>query len=119
MSNVSIADTGKLVRAILVIGSAYFTKTIAFFSQSLSEQQKLATFGETLCIAQTHHGMTSEVALDFTEQLTIVEDFRGDTKNVYMRKEFVQATEIPRLSLQTWSKFLDSHDLLAKAIEKP
>jgi hypothetical protein len=42
MPNVSIADTGALVRAVLEAGSTYFTKTIAFYSQALSEAEKLS-----------------------------------------------------------------------------
>ena len=48
MPNVSIADTGKLVRTILETGPAYFTKTIAFYSQALSETEKLAALGESM-----------------------------------------------------------------------
>jgi hypothetical protein len=38
--------------------------------------------------------MTSDVALDFTEQLMIVEDFGKDIGNVYAREESVQATDV-------------------------
>jgi hypothetical protein len=48
MPNVSIADTGKLVRTILEEGSQYFSKTIAFYSQGLSEADKLATMGKRM-----------------------------------------------------------------------
>lgn len=48
MPNVSIADTGKLGRIILEGGSEYFTKTIAFYSQALSEAEKLAALGESM-----------------------------------------------------------------------
>jgi hypothetical protein len=42
MPNVSIADTGALVRAILEAESTSFAKTIAFYSQALSEAEKLS-----------------------------------------------------------------------------
>ena len=48
MPNVSIADTGKLVRTILEAGSAYFTKTIVFYSQALSEAEKHVALGESM-----------------------------------------------------------------------
>ncbi|KAL4866368.1 hypothetical protein BDV12DRAFT_210554 [Aspergillus spectabilis] len=130
MPNVSITDTGKLVRAVIEAGSTYFTKTITFYSQALSETEKLGAFGERYQVKtrynkisasefqkfmETRYDMTSDIALDFTEQLMIVEDFGKDVGNVYAREEFVQATDIPGLSLQTWSDFLDKHDLLAIA----
>lgn len=46
LPNVSIADTGKLVRAVIEDGQQYFTKTIAFYAQSLSEAEKLKVLGE-------------------------------------------------------------------------
>lgn len=45
MPNVAIADTGKLVHIIFEAGSTYFTKTIAFYSEALSESEKLASIG--------------------------------------------------------------------------
>ncbi|KAF7595941.1 hypothetical protein BBP40_004087 [Aspergillus hancockii] len=123
MPNVAIADTGKLVRAILEAGATYFTKTIAFYSEALSESGKLASIGsryhvpiqyqklnssEFQELLETRDGMSSEIALDFTEQLMMFELFG----NVYADPEFVQAREIPGLSLQTWSDFLRDNDLL-------
>ncbi|KAL4880039.1 hypothetical protein BJY04DRAFT_219571 [Aspergillus karnatakaensis] len=126
MPNVSIIDTGKLVRAILEAGSAYLTRTIAFYSQALSEAEKLAALGkkyqvptrydkisarEFQRILESRYKMTSAIALDLTEQLMILEEFGKDVGNVYARQEFVQATDIPGLSLQSWSDFLDRNDL--------
>lgn len=49
MPNVAIADTGKLIQTILEAGLAvYFTKTIAFYSQALSEAEKLTALGESM-----------------------------------------------------------------------
>lgn len=48
LPNVSIADTGKLVRAVIEGGSNYFEKSIAFYSQSLSESEKLTELGNGL-----------------------------------------------------------------------
>jgi hypothetical protein len=42
LPNVAIADTGKLVHAIVENQKSYFEKTIAFYSQGLSEGDKLA-----------------------------------------------------------------------------
>lgn len=48
LPNVSIADTGKLVRAVIEHGKKYFESTIAFYSQSLSESEKLTELGNGL-----------------------------------------------------------------------
>ncbi|KAK6837461.1 hypothetical protein RU639_001464 [Aspergillus parasiticus] len=122
MPNVAIADTGKLVHTILQAGSTYFTKTIAFYSEALSEFEKLASIAskynvptkyqklsssECQELLESRDGMSPEIALDFTEQLMMFELFG----NVYANQEFVQAREIPGLSLQTWSEFLLENDL--------
>ncbi|PYH82699.1 NmrA-like family protein [Aspergillus uvarum CBS 121591] len=124
MPNVSIRDTGKLVRLVLESGSTYFTHTIAFYGQALSEADKLASIGRKYNLQtkyrtlnpddyqrllETRDGMSPEIALDFTEQLLMFERFG----NVYDTPEFVQAKEIPGLKLQTWAEFLAEHDLLA------
>ncbi|KAL7891951.1 hypothetical protein HDV63DRAFT_415581 [Trichoderma sp. SZMC 28014] len=125
LPNVSIADTGKLVSAVIEDGPQYYTKTIAFYAQSLSEAEKLKVLGEVLNVptkynqispAEFQQGlidtypMTDENALDFTEQLMIFETFG----NVYARDEFIQAADIPGLSLTTWREFIQRHDLLGK-----
>ncbi|KAK1147562.1 hypothetical protein N8T08_000904 [Aspergillus melleus] len=122
MPNVSIGDTGKLVQLVLESGTTYFTKTIAFYNQALTEADKLTaieynlqtryhTLGpdEFQKLLETRDGMSSEIALDFTEQLLMFEKFG----NVYDAPEFVQAKEIPGLKLQTWDEFLEENDLLA------
>lgn len=48
MPNVAIRDTGKLVHLVLEAGSPYFTKTIAFWAQALSEADKLAELGSCM-----------------------------------------------------------------------
>ncbi|KAL4801093.1 hypothetical protein BDV19DRAFT_396448 [Aspergillus venezuelensis] len=123
LPNVSIADTGKLVHIVLENGPVYFTKTIAFWSEALSEAAKLAELGQYYNVSTRYHaasasdfqqilmardGMSEEIALDFTEQLLIFEK----CGNVYARDEFVQAREIPGLKLQTWSEFIRQHKLL-------
>ncbi|KAL5363817.1 nmrA-like family protein [Aspergillus floccosus] len=123
LPNVAIADTGKLVHSILEAGSVYFTKTIAFWAQALSEAGKLAELGEYYNVPTRYHpatasefqqllmsrdGMSEDIALDFTEQLMIFEK----CGNVYERDEFVQAKEIPGLELETWSEFIRKHKLL-------
>ncbi|KAF9884863.1 hypothetical protein FE257_001206 [Aspergillus nanangensis] len=129
LPNVSIADTGKLVQIILEAGSTYFTKTIAFYAQALSESEKLAELGEMYNIPtryrrisasefqrslETGAGMSEEIALDFTEQLMIFEE----CGNVYSREEFLQASEIPGLTLTTWSEFLAEHNVaLRKSLQ--
>lgn len=54
MPNVAIADTGKLVHTILQAGSKYFTKTIAFYSEALSESEKLAKIGSRMLPCQVN-----------------------------------------------------------------
>ncbi|KAJ5817045.1 hypothetical protein N7447_009278 [Penicillium robsamsonii] len=127
MPNVAIADTGKLVRTIFEAGSQYFKKTIAFYSQSLSEAEKLATIGKLYNIPtsyrkssssefqrllQSRDGLSEEIALDFAEQLMIFEK----CGNVYASEEFVQASEIPGLKLKSWTEFLDEYDLPLKGL---
>ncbi|KAL4933670.1 uncharacterized protein BDV17DRAFT_278842 [Aspergillus undulatus] len=115
-----------LVRAFLEAGSTYFTKTIAFYSQAMSEAEKLAELervqydipmrytkaipSKFQWLLESSYGMSSEILLDFVEQLLIMEGFG----NIYGREEFVQAVEILVLTLQTWSESLDEHDLLSK-----
>ncbi|KAL6857368.1 NAD(P)-binding protein [Trichoderma novae-zelandiae] len=126
MPNVAIADTGKLVRAVVEGKTAYFEKTIAFWAQGLSEGEKLARLGNELGLAFEYKkstpehfqvrlevaGLTPEIALDFTEQLLMFEYFG----NVYASHDFVQAREIPNLSLKTWENFVREHkeELIAK-----
>ncbi|KAL2816930.1 hypothetical protein BJX63DRAFT_441297 [Aspergillus granulosus] len=123
LPNVAIRDTGKLVHLVVEAGSTYFTKTIAFWAQALSEASKLAELGsyynvpthyeassssEFQQLLKTRDGMSEDIALDFTEQLLIFEK----CGNVYAREEFVQAKDIPGLKLQTWSEFIRQHKLL-------
>ncbi|KAJ5090707.1 hypothetical protein N7532_009391 [Penicillium argentinense] len=122
MPNVAIADTGKLVRAILEAGSRYLEKTVAFYCEGLSEAEKLAIIGKRYNvptqyrqvsssqfqkILQSRDGFSEEIALDFAEQLMIFEK----CGNVYANGEFVQANQIPGLKLQTWTEFLDKNQL--------
>ncbi|KAL7786994.1 hypothetical protein V8C37DRAFT_391446 [Trichoderma ceciliae] len=126
MPNVAIADTGKLVRTIVENQQSYFEKTIAFYTQEISEGDKLAQLAKALDITFEYQkltpeqfqqrlevaGMTPELALIFTEQFLIFENFG----NVYASHDFVQASEIPGLSLQTWEEFIQEHkeELLTK-----
>lgn len=47
MPNGSIRDTGKLVRVILEAEATYFTKTVAFYSEAISEAEKQAMIGKS------------------------------------------------------------------------
>ncbi|PTB71689.1 NAD(P)-binding protein [Trichoderma longibrachiatum ATCC 18648] len=126
LPNVAIADTGKLVRAVVEDKATYFEKTIAFWAEGLSEGEKLARLGSELGIPVEYRkstpeqfqkgleeaGLTAEISLDFTEQLLMFEYFG----NVYASHDFVQAREIPQLSLRTWDDFVREHkdELMAK-----
>lgn len=50
LPNVAISDTGKLVHIILEAGAVYFTKTIVFWAQGLSEAEKLVELGQCMLI---------------------------------------------------------------------
>jgi hypothetical protein len=48
LPNVAIEDTGKLVDYVIRHGGRYQTKTIAFFSEELSEAEKAETIGRSM-----------------------------------------------------------------------
>ncbi|KAJ5576902.1 hypothetical protein N7535_003828 [Penicillium sp. DV-2018c] len=125
MPNAAIADTGKLVVEILSDRQRYYKKTIAFYSEALSEAEKMKTLGQILDIPvqyqqissaefqrKLERDMPAEIALDFTEQIMIFEEFG----NVYGSDDFIQAHQIQGLSLQSWSDFVQSHDLRSKMV---
>lgn len=66
LPNVAIADTGKLVHLILEAGSTYFTRTIAFWAQALSEAEKLAELGKCMntCHSSTNRLLPIGLILD-------------------------------------------------------
>ncbi|UKZ74458.1 hypothetical protein TrVFT333_002127 [Trichoderma virens FT-333] len=128
LPNVAIADTGKLVRTVVENRQTYFEKSIAFYAQGISEGDKLVTLAKEIGIPFEYKkstpeqfqrrleaaGMTPETALDFTEQLLIFEYFG----NIYASHDFVQAKEIPGLSLQSWEEFvLENKEELVEKIE--
>ncbi|KAL7929010.1 hypothetical protein V8C35DRAFT_332028 [Trichoderma chlorosporum] len=126
LPNVAISDTGKLVRTVVENPQNYFEKTIAFYAQGISEGEKLALLANAIGIPFKYQkstpeqfqrrleasGLSPEMALDFTEQLLIFEYFG----NIYSSHGFVQAKEIPGLSLQTWEEFVSQNkeELMAK-----
>ncbi|PTB38653.1 hypothetical protein M441DRAFT_91277 [Trichoderma asperellum CBS 433.97] len=119
LPNVAISDTGKLVHAVVENRKSYLEKAIAFYAQALSEGEKLAQLAKELGVTFEYRkstpgqfqqrledaGMIPELALDFTEQLLIFEYFG----NIYASHDFVQATEIPGLSLKTWEEFIQEN----------
>ncbi|KAL9476298.1 hypothetical protein ACSS6W_006139 [Trichoderma asperelloides] len=119
LPNVAISDTGKLVYAVVENRKSYLEKAIAFYAQALSEGEKLAQLSKELGVTFEYRkstpgqfqkrledaGMIPELALDFTEQLLIFEYFG----NIYASHNFVQATEIPGLSLKTWEEFIQEN----------
>lgn len=46
LPNVAITDTGKLVRTVVQNPKTYFEKSIAFYSQGISEGEKLVTLAK-------------------------------------------------------------------------
>ncbi|KAL7948104.1 hypothetical protein V8C42DRAFT_363532 [Trichoderma barbatum] len=126
LPNVAIADTGKLVHTVVQNQQAYFEKIIAFYAQGLSEGEKLIALANEIGVPFDYQrttpehfqkrletaGMRPEDALDFTEQLLIFEYFG----NVYASHDFVQANEIPGLTLKSWEEFILEHkeELIAK-----
>ncbi|KAJ5613441.1 hypothetical protein N7510_006635 [Penicillium lagena] len=124
LPNVSITDTGKLVRLVILNGAQYFRKSIAFYAEALSEAEKLREMGRLLGIATVYKsitpaqfqsrlisgGMSPVMALDYTEQLQIFEE----CGQIYDDPNLIQAFEIPGLSLKTWKEFIKENDVLAK-----
>ncbi|KAK6451450.1 hypothetical protein FP744_10007701 [Trichoderma asperellum] len=112
-------NAGKLVYAVVENRKSYLEKAIAFYAQALSEGEKLAQLSKELGVTFEYRkstfgqfqkrledaGMIPELALDFTEQLLIFEYFG----NIYASHDFVQATEIPGLSLKTWEEFIQEN----------
>ncbi|KAL7916560.1 hypothetical protein GGI35DRAFT_473834 [Trichoderma velutinum] len=126
LPNVAITDTGRLVRTVVENPKTYFEKSIAFYAQGISEGEKLATLAKEIGIPFEYRkstpeqfqrrlesvGMSPESALDFTEQLLIFEYFG----QIYASHDYIQAHEIPGLSLQTWEEFVleNKEELIAK-----
>ncbi|PNP57278.1 hypothetical protein THARTR1_02724 [Trichoderma harzianum] len=126
LPNVAITDTGRLVRTVVGSPKTYFEKSIAFYAQGVSEGEKLVTLAKEIGIPFEYRkstpeqfqrrlesvGMSPELALDFTEQLLIFEYFG----QVYASHDYIQAHEIPGLSLKTWDEFVleNKEELIAK-----
>ncbi|KAM0306223.1 hypothetical protein HYE67_002231 [Fusarium culmorum] len=120
LPNVAISDTGKLVQYILDHPDQCLEKTIAFYSETISEGEKVRSMAKAYNIDIRYHEMSSDefqgilkkhmgdvTALDFTEQLLIFRDFGM----IYGRPEFVQANQLPGLKLTTWKEFMEANDL--------
>ncbi|QPC71307.1 hypothetical protein HYE68_002059 [Fusarium pseudograminearum] len=120
LPNVAISDTGKLVQYILDHPDQCLEKTIAFYSEAISEGEKIRSMAKAYDIDIRYHEMSSNefqgilkkhmgdvTALDFTEQLLIFRDFGM----IYGRPEFVQANQLPGLKLTTWKEFMEANDL--------
>ncbi|UZP39363.1 hypothetical protein NXS19_007179 [Fusarium pseudograminearum] len=120
LPNVAISDTGKLVQYILDHPDQCLEKTIAFYSEAISEGEKIRSMAKAYNIDIRYHEMSSDefqgilkkhmgdvTALDFTEQLLIFRDFGM----IYERPEFVQANQLPGLKLTTWKEFMEANDL--------
>ncbi|CAH0024687.1 unnamed protein product [Clonostachys rhizophaga] len=128
LPNVAISDTGRLVQYILDYPDLCLEKTIAFYSQSISEGKKIQSLASAYNIniryelmspeefqtSLKKHKMDDVTALDFTEQLLIFRDFG----NIYKRSEFVQANQLPGLKLTTWDEFLAANNLLSHMTSK-
>ncbi|KAF4466382.1 hypothetical protein FALBO_6766 [Fusarium albosuccineum] len=123
LPNVAISDTGKLVQYILDHPDTCLEKTIAFYSEAMSEGQKIKSIASAYDIQIRYKQMSSDefqsmlmkqnmdvtTALDFTEQLLIFRDFGM----IYGRSEFIQANQLPGLDLMTWEEFMANNDLLS------
>ncbi|KAF2994363.1 hypothetical protein E8E13_001288 [Curvularia kusanoi] len=122
LPNVSIADTGKLVRHVIEHGGDFASKVIAFYGEAISEGAKLEALGKYHNIPVKYQKISERQfrdmletkmpaisALDFTEQLLI---FEG-CGMIYARPEFVQANKIEGLKLKTWDEFLQEANLLS------
>ncbi|KAF5669048.1 hypothetical protein FDENT_11644 [Fusarium denticulatum] len=120
LPNVAISDTGKLVQYILDHPNEYLEKEITFYSEAISEGEKIRSMASAYGIDIRYNELSSEefqsnlkgkmddmCALDFTEQLLI---FR-DCGMIYARPEFIQANELPGLDLLKWKDFMAANNL--------
>ncbi|KAK2691615.1 hypothetical protein QWA68_007785 [Fusarium oxysporum] len=120
LPNVAISDTGKLVQYILDHPDECLEKTIAFYSEAISEGDKIKSMASAYGIDIRYNELSSEefqsilkskmddtCALDFTEQLLIFRDFGM----IYARPEFLQANKLPGLDLMKWEDFMAVHNL--------
>ncbi|KAH7173973.1 uncharacterized protein B0J16DRAFT_376534 [Fusarium flagelliforme] len=120
LPNVAISDTGKLIQYILDHPDKCLEKEIAFYSEAISEGQKIRDMASAYGIDIRYNELSSEefqgnlrkhmsdiTALDFAEQLLIFRDFGM----IYERPEFVQANQLPGLKLTTWKEFMETNDL--------
>ncbi|KAI6777360.1 hypothetical protein HG530_001305 [Fusarium avenaceum] len=124
LPNVAISDTGRLVQYILDHPEEYLEKSIAFYSEAISEGHKIQSIASAYDIDISYHEMTTDefkgilkksnmsdmTALDFTEQLLI---FR-ECGMIYERPEFIQANKLPGLKLTSWDEFLAANNLLSR-----
>ncbi|PYI07316.1 NAD(P)-binding protein [Aspergillus sclerotiicarbonarius CBS 121057] len=126
LPNVSIADTGRLVDHVIRRKSEFLTKTIAFYSEALSERDKADTIARVFGIPVEYRQLTPRefqhrlaqmdptIALDYTEQLMMFEE----CGMIYSRPEFIQANQLPGLRLTTWGEFIASHDIISYMVSK-
>ncbi|KAJ8115546.1 hypothetical protein OPT61_g2833 [Boeremia exigua] len=128
LPNVAISDTGILVQHVIEHGNEYCARTIAFYSEAISELEKLNALAKYYSIPVRYEQITEAEfrasletkmppisALDFTEQLMIFDD----CGMIYARPEFLQANEIKGLTLKTWEDFIRSEDLLSSMQVEP
>ncbi|KAF5544531.1 hypothetical protein FPHYL_11021 [Fusarium phyllophilum] len=120
LPNVAISDTGKLVQYILDHPNECLEKEISFYSEAISEGDKIKSIASAYGIDIRYNELSSEqfqsilkskmddmCALDFTEQLLIFRDFGM----IYARPEFIQANELPGLDLMKWDDFMAANNL--------
>ncbi|KAF5724676.1 hypothetical protein FMUND_562 [Fusarium mundagurra] len=120
LPNVAISDTGKLVQYILDHPDECLGKEIAFYSEAISEGEKIKSMASAYGIDIRYNelsfaefqsilkGKMDDVcALDFTEQLLIFRNFGM----IYARPEFIQANELPGLDVIKWDNFMAAHNL--------
>ncbi|KAF5970912.1 hypothetical protein FCOIX_10135 [Fusarium coicis] len=120
LPNVAISDTGKLVQYVLDHPDECLEKEIAFYSEAISEGEKINSMASAYGIDIRYKELSSEefqsnlkskmddvCALDFTEQLLIFRDFGM----IYTRPEFIRANELPGLDLMKWEEFMAANNL--------
>lgn len=87
LPNVAIADTGKLVRAVVEDKATYFEKTIAFWAEGLSEGEKLARLGSgTFCRRRSSSfGVASRELTRTLLELGIPVEYRKSTPEQFQK----------------------------------
>ncbi|KAG5754668.1 hypothetical protein H9Q70_002688 [Fusarium xylarioides] len=141
LPNVAISDTGKLVQYILNHPDECLEKEIAFYSEAISEGDKIKSMASGKYSFQPRTNQNEAVCnrlfaaygIDIRYNKLSSEEFQSILKGkmddmcaldfteqllifrdfgmIYARPEFIQANELPGLDLMKWGDFMAAHNL--------